>query len=75
MKYTDKWDLTSIPEPEFVAERNRRIAVNRTTPPRAKVLRACVMCGEEFGAREMLKHTPRCPQNPRRASGIEIKLD
>lgn len=65
MKYTPNWDLTSIPEPEFVAERNRRIAVNRETPARAKVLRPCSMCGKEFGAREMLKHIPRCPKNSR----------
>lgn len=65
MKYSERWDLTTIPEREFNSERGRRLAVQRKTPAVPKKLRPCSMCGGEFGAREMLKHIPRCLKNPK----------
>ena len=61
MEYRPTWDLTSIPDKELVSEHNRRIAVKRASPPRAKVLRPCPKCGRPFGARDLRKHVPTCP--------------
>ena len=62
VKWKESWDLTTIPEPEFVAERNRRIANSRSSPPTPKKMRPCPYCSKEFGARDLRAHIPRCPQ-------------
>jgi hypothetical protein len=32
--------------------------------PKSWVIRACSDCGENFTARQMVRHKPRCPKNP-----------
>ena len=45
-----------------VARMNNRL---RTPVGPPKVPRPCRYCQKEFGAREMRKHRPQCPKNPR----------
>lgn len=69
--YKSTWDLSTIPDPLLVAERNRRIATQRTTPPRAKVLVPCRYCGDLLGTVERRKHEPRCPKRrPKRPEPV-----
>lgn len=62
MDWKPTWDLTTIPDPEFNSERGRRLAEQRSTPAVPKKLRPCPYCAEEFGARDLRVHIPRCPQ-------------
>lgn len=59
--YSVVWNLASIPDALLIQERNRRIAVRRTKPPRARVLAPCRYCGNPLGTVERRKHEPRCP--------------
>jgi hypothetical protein len=62
MKWRESWELPSIPDPEFYREVGRRRREKSAGKP--KTLRPCEFCGQEFGAREMQYHLPRCIKRP-----------
>jgi hypothetical protein len=66
IRWTPKFDITSVPDNVLLAESARRLRARQVTAPRPKVLRQCPHCLQPFGAREMRKHLPVCPkrQNP-----------
>src|SRR5437763_12940514 len=61
MKWKETWELPSIPNPVFWPEVGRRRGQSGGKP---KTLRPCEFCGEEFGARDMQFHLPRCHKRP-----------
>ena len=63
--WTDKLDMSTIPDEVFYAEAGRRRGQYRTPDElggRPPVLRACKWCKEKFGAREMRVHSSNCPK-------------
>jgi hypothetical protein len=52
--------LSTFTDEEIFKEAGRRQRARVKSPPRAKVLSACPKCGNEFGAREMRIHKPKC---------------
>jgi len=61
MKWKETWELPSIPDPVFWPEVGRRRGQVGGQP---KKLRPCEFCGNQFGAREMQYHLPRCQKRP-----------
>jgi hypothetical protein len=55
-----EWEqlLKSAPEGVLMSEAARRSRARARNKP--KTLRPCGMCGEEFGARELRDHLPKC---------------
>jgi hypothetical protein len=47
----------------YAREWARRLRAQQP-PPRQKVLRPCPYCFEKFGARDLVKHKPRCSKSP-----------
>jgi len=62
MKWKESWELPSIPDEVFWPEVGRRRG--QTGGGKPKTLRPCEFCGEQFGARDMQYHLPRCPKRP-----------
>ena len=60
-RWTAKFDITTVPDAVLLAESGRRLRARQTVAPRPKVLRECQHCLQPFGAREMRKHLPVCP--------------
>jgi hypothetical protein len=60
MKYRESWELPTIPDESFYAELGRRRRQKGGGNP--KKLRPCKFCAEQYGAREMIYHVPRCPK-------------
>ena len=62
MKYRPTWDMTTIPDAELASEWSRRRSAKRgdKVGGRPAVLRPCPKCGQEFGARELREHIPKC---------------
>jgi hypothetical protein len=60
MKYSENWDLTTIPDEPLYSEVGRRNSEKREVKSggRPKKLKKCKHCGIRFGAREMRQH--RC---------------
>ena len=66
MKYTDQWDLSTIPDDLIRAEFGRRI---KPPAPRARIELPCVQCGHPLSARERRKLCPHCgSRQPRESS-------
>lgn len=60
--WSEKFDITTIPDEFLLRESARRLRARQIRAPRAKVLRQCSKCGQAFGARELRSHLPRCVQ-------------
>lgn len=54
--------LSLYTDAEIISEAGKRRRKMQTEPPNPPVLRPCLKCGAEFGAREMRKHMPVCPK-------------
>lgn len=61
-RWTPDFDLTTIPDSVLLTESARRIRAMQIASPRPRVLRQCEHCLKPFGAREMRKHLPLCPE-------------
>ena len=59
--WTPKFDITTIPDDVLLTESARRLRGRQVVAPRPKVLRQCPHCLKPFGARELRKHLPACP--------------
>lgn len=59
--WTPKFDITSVPDDILLPESSRRLRARQVAAPRAKVLRQCPHCLQPFGARELRRHVPACP--------------
>lgn len=59
------FDISTVPDEILHRESARRRRAAQAEPPRAPIRRACEFCFELFGAREMRKHRPRCPNRDR----------
>jgi hypothetical protein len=61
-RWTPDFDITTIPDSVLLTESARRIRAKQIESPRPRVLRQCEHCLKPFGAREMRKHLPLCPE-------------
>jgi DNA-directed RNA polymerase subunit RPC12/RpoP len=59
MKYTPKWDLTTVPEPEWKSENGRR---QRAKGPKQTYvnLQPCIKCGKSLTATQRRVPCPKC---------------
>jgi hypothetical protein len=65
MKYSPKWDLSTIPDDAWRTEFARRI---KPPAPRARILKPCASCGVELSARERRKACMACgARQPRKS--------
>lgn len=53
-------DLSEVSTSDLLSVLGKRRRAKQATPPRAKVMRQCPLCGETYGARELRKHLPEC---------------
>jgi hypothetical protein len=62
LKYTDDWEMDTIPEHVLKSEwaRRTRAKVKNAGGGRPKTMRRCRWCKHKFGAVEMRKHLPLC---------------
>jgi hypothetical protein len=62
--WTDKLDMSTIPDDVLHAEVGRRRVAHRDpeNAGRPRLLRPCKWCKQKFGAREMRVHVPACPK-------------
>jgi len=72
MKWRETWELPTIPEEVFWPEVGRRRGLTGGGKP--KKMRPCKFCGEEYGAREMLHHLPRCQSRPNATKAEDKQL-
>lgn len=63
MKYSNDWDLGTIPEKKLKREYMARIA--KKPRPGRRVLHVCRHCGRTDGFRVIVAHEPVCAKNPR----------
>jgi hypothetical protein len=71
MKWDGTWDLTTIPLNVLFAFWNAHWGQYGGRP---REMRKCRYCSQEFGARAMRAHLPRCEMRPRvRQAGIATK--
>ncbi len=71
--WTPTFDTKTGPDDILLTESTKRLRARQVVAPRPKVIRQCPHCLQPFGAREMRKHLPVCPNratplsNPRAA--------
>lgn len=66
-RWSPAFDISTVPDGVLLRESARRLRARQAVAPRAKVLRQCSHCLQAFGARELRRHLPTCPNRKKQA--------
>lgn len=66
-------DLNNVPTSQLLSVLGKRRRAKQAVLPRQPVLRPCLYCGVEYGARKLRKHLPGCRKTHRAADAPIIK--